>query len=102
MFRARASDPSVHRHPARALRVNRRDLREITLRTPLPLRRARLGKSVSGSRRGSQDTNLKSCCIINVVTGGVPDLPSPRLRAAAAGRHSPLRLSGSSPEDAPP
>ena len=27
-----------------------------------------------------------------MMTGGVPDLPSPRLRAAAAGRHSPLRL----------
>src|SRR3954447_16837344 len=25
-------------------------------------------------------------------SGRVPDLPSPRLRAAAAGRHSPLRL----------
>src|SRR3954462_14686547 len=35
------------------------------------------------------------------LAGGVPDLPSPRLRAAAAGRHSPLRLSGSSLEDAP-
>jgi hypothetical protein len=34
-------------------------------------------------------------------SGGAPDLPSPRLRAAAAGRHSPLRLSGPSPEDAP-
>ena len=33
---------------------------------------------------------------------GVPDLPSPRLRAAAAGRHSSLRLAGSSLEDAPP
>ena len=38
----------------------------------------------------------RSSCL----AGGVPDLPSPRLRAAAAGRHSPLRLSGSSPEDA--
>src|SRR3954452_23184276 len=36
----------------------------------------------------------RSSCL----AGGVPDLPSPRLRAAAAGRHSPLRLSGSSPE----
>jgi hypothetical protein len=40
----------------------------------------------------------RSSCL----AGGVPDLPSPRLRAAAAGRHSPLRLSGSSLEDAPP
>ena len=40
----------------------------------------------------------RSSCL----AGGVPDLPSPRLRAAAAGRHSPLRLSGPSPEDAPP
>src|SRR3954454_13822368 len=32
------------------------------------------------------------------LAGGVPDLPSPRVRAASAGRHSPLRLSGSSPE----
>ena len=30
----------------------------------------------------------RSSCL----AGGVPDLPSPRLRAAAAGRHSPLRL----------
>jgi len=29
---------------------------------------------------------------ISMPQGGVPDLPSPRLRAAAAGRHSPLRL----------
>jgi hypothetical protein len=29
---------------------------------------------------------------ISMPSGGVPDLPSPRLRAAAAGRHSPLRL----------
>jgi hypothetical protein len=28
----------------------------------------------------------------SIMAGGVPDLPSPRLRAAAAGRHSPLRL----------
>ena len=40
----------------------------------------------------------RSSCL----AGGVPDLPSPRLRAAAAGRHSPLRLTGPSPEDAPP
>src|SRR3954447_11042475 len=40
----------------------------------------------------------RSSCL----AGGVPDLPSPRLRAAAAGRHSPLRLSGPSPEEAPP
>ena len=40
----------------------------------------------------------RSSCL----AGGVPDLPSPRLRAAPAGRHSPLRLSGSSLEDAPP
>src|SRR6187455_3196914 len=38
---------------------------------------------------------------ISMPQGGVPDLPSPRLRAAAAGRRSPLRLSGPSPEDAP-
>jgi len=30
----------------------------------------------------------RSSCL----AGGVPDLPSPRLRAAAAGRHSPLHL----------
>ena len=46
--------------------------------------------SISGIASGSVQRLLaaRSSCL----AGGVPDLPSPRLRAAAAGRHSPLRL----------
>ena len=57
------------------------------------LRRARVG--------GCDEKTFKNP-VVSTNLVGVPDLPSPRLRAAAAGRHSPLRLSGPSPEDAPP
>ena len=41
---------------------------------------------------GGRIANRPNIAAISTLHGGVPDLPSPRLRAAAAGRHSPLRL----------
>ena len=48
----------------------------------------RMGRACVG---GCTLKRQKSHCL-TMRSGGVPDLPSPRLRAAAAGRHSPLRL----------
>ena len=44
------------------------------------------------ARAGGRTEESSKNVVITKCPVGVPDLPSPRLRAAAAGRHSPLRL----------